>query len=182
MVSVASEWVITRGPDTAFEALFAAEYAAVVAIAFRVLADGDEAEDIAQDVFCQFFRQHKPNAPWARAWLHRAAVHAALNQIRGKKRRVRRESREAVERERFHTGETVSLDPQAAFERSERCREVRALLARLPRKSAAVLALRYSGLSYGEVAAALGVGVGQVGTLLRRAEAALRKEMNDETP
>jgi RNA polymerase sigma factor (sigma-70 family) len=182
MASIVSEWVTTRGPDAAFEALFAAEYPAVVAIALRVLADADEAEDIAQDVFCQFFRQHKPDASWARAWLHRAAVHAALNQIRGKKRRARRESQEALERGRFQGAATVSLDPQTAVERSEQCREVRAALARLPRKSAAVLALRYSGLSYGEVAAALGVGVGQVGTLLRRAEAALRKEMNDETP
>jgi RNA polymerase sigma factor (sigma-70 family) len=182
MASVASEWVITRGPDTAFEALFAAEYAAVVAIAFRVLADGDEAEDIAQEVFCQFYRQHSPNVPWARAWLHRAAAHAALNYIRGSKRRARRESQEAVERERFQAGATVSLDPQTAYERSEQCREVRAALARLPQKSAAVLALRYSGLSYGEVAAALDVGVGQVGTLLRRAEAALRKEMKHATP
>jgi len=59
---------------------------------------------------------------------------------------------------------------------------VRAALGRLPAKSAAVLALRYSGLSYAETAAALGVNVGQVGTLLRRAEAALRKEMTHATP
>jgi RNA polymerase sigma-70 factor (ECF subfamily) len=39
-----------------------------------------------------------------------------------------------------------------------------------------VLVLRYSGLSYAEVGQALGVGTGQVGTLLRRAEAALKKE------
>ena len=51
-----------------------------------------------------------------------------------------------------------------------------------PARSAAVLALRYSGLSYAEVAAALGVGVGQVGTMLRRAEAALRKEITNATP
>lgn len=182
MASVASEWVITRDQETAFESLFAAEYATVVAIAFRVLADGHEAEDIAQDVFCQFYRQHSPDVPWARAWLRRATVHAALNHIRRTKRRARRETQEAIERDRFAPGATVSLDPQAAFEQSERRREVRAALARLPHKSAAVLALRYSGLSYGEVAAALDVGVGQVGTLLRRAEAALRKELQRETP
>jgi len=42
-----------------------------------------------------------------------------------------------------------------------------------------VLTLRYGGLSYAEVAAALGVGINQVGTLLKRAEDALRKEMID---
>ena len=63
----------------------------------------------------------------------------------------------------------------------EQRQEVRQALARLPKKSATVLALRYSGLSYAEVAAALGVKTGQVGTLLRRAETALRKEMTDAT-
>ena len=52
---------------------------------------------------------------------------------------------------------------------------VRAALSRLPRHSATVLVLRHSGLSYAEVADATGVKVGQVGTMLRRAEAALRK-------
>jgi RNA polymerase sigma factor (sigma-70 family) len=182
MASIASGWVIPRERDAAFESLFAAEYGTVVAIAFRVLADAHGAEDIAQDVFCQFYRHHSSEVPWAGAWLHRAAVNTALNQIRRTKRRTHRESQEAMERGRLQTGATFALDPQAAVEEAERSREVRAALARLPQKSARVLALRYSGLSYGEVAAALDVGVGQVGTLLRRAEAALRKEIQRETP
>jgi RNA polymerase sigma factor (sigma-70 family) len=180
MATIASGWVIPREHDAAFESLFAAEYTTVVAIALRVLADAHEAEDIAQDVFCQFYRHHSPDVPWAGAWLHRAAVNTALNHIRRTKRRSRRESQEAVERDRLQITATSSLDPQAAFELSERAQEVRVALARLPQKSAKVLALRYSGLSYGEVAAALDVGIGQVGTLLRRAEAALRKEIQRE--
>ena len=64
------------------------------------------------------------------------------------------------------------------LEVSEDRRVVRAALARLAPKPGAVLVLRASGLSYAEVAQALGVGTGQIGTLLRRAEAALRKEVN----
>jgi len=45
-----------------------------------------------------------------------------------------------------------------------------------------VLVLRSSGLSYAEVAEAIGVNTGQIGTLLRRAENALRKEVNRESP
>ncbi len=44
-----------------------------------------------------------------------------------------------------------------------------------------MLALRYSGLSYAEVAQAMAVQVNQVGTILRRAEEALRKEITCET-
>jgi DNA-directed RNA polymerase specialized sigma24 family protein len=40
------------------------------------------------------------------------------------------------------------------------------------------LVLRHSGLSYAEVAAALHLSPGSVGTTVRRAESALRKEMD----
>ncbi|MGH7777999.1 MAG: sigma-70 family RNA polymerase sigma factor, partial [Candidatus Dormibacterales bacterium] len=73
-------------------------------------------------------------------------------------------------------------DPELEVVEAERRRAVRRALARLPESSTTVLALRYSGLSYAEVAAAMGVGIGQVGTRLRRAEAALRKEMEHATP
>ena len=54
---------------------------------------------------------------------------------------------------------------------------VRSALARLPRKQAVALVLRHSGLSYAEVAAALDLSPTSVGTTVRRAEAALRKEL-----
>ena len=57
-------------------------------------------------------------------------------------------------------------------------RSVRAALARLPRKQAVALVLRHSGLSYADVAAALDMTTGSVGTTVRRAESALRKELN----
>jgi RNA polymerase sigma-70 factor (ECF subfamily) len=170
-----------------FEELFVAEYARVVAIANRVLADPHEAEDVAQEVFTQFHRRHVPDrrapvAPFAASWLHAAAVHTALNVVRGRRRRAQREAAEASAFQRLQAGASAALDPQRALEEGEQRREVRAALARLKPKMAAVLALRYSGLSYAEVAAALGVRTGQVGTLLHRAEAALRKELGRATP
>jgi RNA polymerase sigma-70 factor (ECF subfamily) len=74
-----------------------------------------------------------------------------------------------------------NADPQKLLEVNEDRRLVRQALARLAPRPAAVLVLRASGLSYAEVAQALGVGIGQVGTLLRRAEAALRKEVGRGT-
>jgi len=140
-----------------------------------------EAEDVAQEVFCSFYRQHSPDAPYAAPWLHRAAAHTALNTIRGKKRRRQREQAEAISNERLQVEAAISLDPQRAVEQAERQREVRTAMAKLSEKSAAVLAMRYSGLSYAEIAAALDVKTGQIGTLLRRAEEALRKELSYET-
>jgi RNA polymerase sigma-70 factor (ECF subfamily) len=160
-----------RSDDEAFEALFTAEYARVVGIANRVLGDSQEAEDVAQQVFIDFHRLHSASAEYAPAWLHRAAAHAALNQLRAARRRRRRELAQGNEQS------DRTVDPEAQVELDEERRRLRQALGRLAPKPAAVLVLRASGLSYAEVAQALGVGIGQVGTLLRRAESALRKEV-----
>jgi RNA polymerase sigma-70 factor (ECF subfamily) len=157
----------------AFERLFRAEYARVVAIAHRVLADQAEAEDVAQDVFLSFYRAHPAEAPYAPAWLHAAAAHAALNALRARDRRTRREVTQAVALQA-----ATADDPAESAATSETREEVRAILARLPERSAAMLALRYAGLSYAEIASALDVRASSVGTLLRRAEDAFRRELS----
>jgi RNA polymerase sigma-70 factor (ECF subfamily) len=158
-----------------FERLFKDEYSRVVAIANRVLADRQEAEDVAQEVFVDLHRLHRADAPYAAPWLHRAAANTALNVVRSRNRRARREANYGA------LDVPRSVDPADVVEVAEQRRIVRMALARLPRKSGAVLALRYGGLSYAEVAQALGVNIGQIGTLLRRAEAALRREVERGT-
>src|SRR2546423_15201668 len=78
-------------PEEPFDRLFLAEYGKVVAVAHRVLADRAEAEDVAQEVFMDFHRKQRPTATYASGWLYRAAVHTALNRIRSRRRRQRRE-------------------------------------------------------------------------------------------
>src|SRR5437660_2216746 len=164
-----------RSDDEAFESLFRTEYPRVVGIAHLSLDDPHEAEDVAQDIFIDFHRLHTATAQYAPAWLHRAAAHASLNRLRGARRRQKREVAQALEE-----GERM-LDPEKQIEVDEDRRQVRAALGRLAPKPAAALAMRASGLSYAEVAQARGVGIGQVGTLLRRAETALRKEVSRGT-
>lgn len=163
------------GPERSdpFDALFRSEYPRVVSVANRVLGDPAEAEDVAQEVFWDLHRRHPEGLPLAGRWLHSAAVHTALNRLRSRRRRERRE--DLAERDR-HSGELA--DPERLHLREAERRQVRSALAALPERKAAVLALRYSGLSYAEVGAALGVKPGQVGTLLRRAEAELAKELD----
>jgi RNA polymerase sigma factor (sigma-70 family) len=141
----------------------------VVGVAARVLGSRDEAEDVAQEVFLTFGRSSVP-AEEAMRWLAVAAAHTALNHLRSGRRRASRE--EAVG---HHTDSPDVAD--AVVIRDER-RRVRLALARLPRRQAIALVLRHSGLSYAEVAAALELSPGSVGTTVRRAEAALRKELN----
>ncbi len=155
---------------SAFETLFRREYVRVVGIAQRIVRDADEAEDVAQDVFVAFYRKHPADAGYAPAWLYSAAAHTALNAIRSRERRGRRDTAHATARD-------VAVDPARHAEETETQMEVRGALARMDERAAALLALKYSGLSYEEIAAALGLRRSSIGTLLHRAEEAFRKEV-----
>ena len=151
--------------------IFRRNYQLVIGVAARVLGSRDQAEDVAQDVFLSFSRSSVLVGE-ARGWLSVAAAHTALSLLRSRRRRLSREETAAA------GGDTVVSDVADAVVTLEERSRVRTALARLPRKQAVALVLRHSGLSYAEVAAALGVSPSSVGTTVRRAESALRKELN----
>ena len=155
--------------------IFRRDYQLVVSVAARVLGSRDQAEDVAQEVFLAFGRSSVP-AGEARGWLCVAAAHTALNVLRSGRRRASREETASAA-----DGAVVSDVAEAVVTLEER-RLVRAALSRLPRKHAVALVLRHSGLSYADVAAALGLSPGSVGTTVRRAESALRNEVNSHAP
>ncbi len=151
--------------------IFRRDYQLVVGVAARVLGSRDHAEDVAQDVFLSLGRSSVP-AGEARGWLSVAAAHTALNLLRTGRRRTSREETAAA------ADDTVTADVAEAVVTIEERSRVRAALAQLPRIQAVALVLRHSGLSYADVAAALDLSPGSVGTTVRRAESALRKELN----
>jgi RNA polymerase sigma-70 factor (ECF subfamily) len=157
----------------AFERFFREHYPVVVRIAFGVTGDAQTAQDVAQDVFIAAFQRFGDpgDSDHACAWVRVAGAHTALNAIRGERRRDRRQQLSGTEVPPMGPEETV-LDQESRL-------EVRRALSRLPRRSATVLVLRHNGLSYAEVAEAMNVKVGHVGTMLRRAESALRKELQN---
>lgn len=153
------------------EMVFRRHYTAVVGVAARVLGSRSEAEDVAQEVFLSFGRCTVP-AGQAGGWLSVAAAHTALNHLRSGRRRTDREV--AVFDREAATVPDVADDVLTREARGQ----VRAALAALPRTQAVALVLRHSGLSYADVATALDLSPGSIGTTIRRAEAALRKELN----
>lgn len=168
-----------RGGDlpasTGFEEFFRTQYPAVVRIAYSIVRDSHLAEDVAQDVLIAA-QQRFPepfDSRHAQAWVKIATTHASLNAIRASRRRRDRQER-ALE-------VTASTSPEELAIESDEGRAVRTALARLPRHAATVLTLRHSGFSYAEIAEAMEVRVGHVGTMLRRAEARLRKEIDRAT-
>lgn len=163
---------VPSGTDS-FEAFFRRHYRPVVRLAQNVVGDVQAAQDVAQEVFLDAYRRFDDDYERAAGWVRVAAVHTALNALRGDRRRDRRQ--------RLVPGDGSASSAEEAVIVREARAEVRRVLAQLPHRSAAILVMRHGGMSYAEIADALGVNVGHVGTLLRRAESALRKEIDRAT-
>jgi len=150
-----------------FDALFHAHYARVVGMLGRLMGDRGQAEEIAADAFSKLARQSAASDSGGRtAWLYRVAINAGLDAVRSNARRRRRE--EAACAEGSLTTAPEALDHLL---REERCARVQDVLAALKPRDAQLLLLRSAGSAYRELAEALGVSAGSVGTMLARAEA-----------
>jgi len=153
-----------------FDALFLTHYQAVFRVAYRLAGTREEAEDLAQETFLRLHRspavwQGQENAGRLAAWLYRVVTNLAYNSVRAQSRRRRRE-------DRIMPATFASTDPaNVAQERMA----VRQALLELPERQVQLLLLRYAGLSYRELAEALDLAPGSVGSLLARAEAAFEK-------
>lgn len=158
------------GDELAFARLFERYWEGVVRVLVRLLGDAEAAGDLAQDVFVQLLRRPPDGSVPLRAWLYRVAINLGYNALRAERRRRHRE--DAASALEALAGQTPAEEAGRAEERDA----VRRVLARLPERQRLCLALRAEGLSYAEIAAALGVAPGSVGTLLARAERAFKAE------
>lgn len=156
------------------ERLYQAHYWPMVRLA-RLLLDGDEAEDVVQDVFVSWHRRGGATLrdPLAvEGYLRRAVVNVCRSSIR--RRMAVRRRQVALEAVAWLERRDVPSTEEQAQE-TARQRELLARVAALPRRQRECLVLRYwSGLSDREVAEALGVSVGSVKQHLSRATVALR--------
>jgi len=170
---VLSEPSPSRVDERALEEFIARHYPRVVAVASRIVGP-DEARDVAQEVFAQI---EGPALP-AAGWLYVAATHRALNALRSQRRRTERE------RSLFRLQSSLRAnepDPADVVERREDREVIRRAMSRIGDDEAQLLALRYGGLKYREIASALHLDVNQIGTRLARAERSFRREIQRET-
>jgi len=151
-----------------FEAFFHAHYERIARVIARVVGDHSRAEDLAAEALWKLWRTPRVHGDNAGGWLYRTAVRIGLNELRSGRRRLQYESL-ADNPPRPPTPE----EAHAAFEERE---QVRQILALLQDRQSELLILRSSGLTYDELAAALGLNPASVGTLIARAQQAFRKE------
>jgi RNA polymerase sigma-70 factor, ECF subfamily len=165
----------TRTSADVFEAAYLRHYSRVVAVLFRLTGDRMRADELANEVFVDLYRRGggllTQNEFELGGWLNRTAVNLGIDALRTAARRRKYEGAAAADR---HLG-GPSSNPLDDVLREESRRRVQAVLARLKAAHTRILVLRASGLSYSELATALKVRVGAVGTMLARAEAAFEK-------
>jgi RNA polymerase sigma factor (sigma-70 family) len=162
-------------PST-FEALFNEHWAHVYRVLLRLVGDPAEAEDLALETFLRLY-QRQPASPNGAGefnfggWLHRVATNLGLHSIRSFKRREYYEltvGKSALD-------ESPENRPTEILEGEEQRRNARSILASMPVRQAEILILRYSGASYKEIAAAVGIKSSSIGPLLLRAEREFEK-------
>jgi RNA polymerase sigma-70 factor, ECF subfamily len=168
-----------EGTESVFESIFLQNYARIVAVLVRLVGDRAQAEELADDVFLKLYRHPlKPSGQKGHnvgGWLYRTATRLGIDALRGATRRRRYEAEEAANTNEADDGP----DQFAQVLRGEKSQRVRAALARLKPVQAQLLIMRYSGLSYKELAGALEVKTSSVGTLLARAEDEFEKRYRE---
>jgi RNA polymerase sigma factor (sigma-70 family) len=140
--------------------LFNQYYGSLVRMLYRRTGDRDRAEDLAQETFARAVSA-PPDNP--RPWLFAVA----LNLVREDGRRASTRGRR-LELLRNEDGPRTPT-PDVVFEKNEEAQRVRAALAELKERDREALLLKAEGFNYDEIAEALGLARGAVGTTLARA-------------
>lgn len=168
---------LQAGDGASFEALFYRHYGRVYGILYRLLGNKADAEDVTQQVFLKLY--HAPERIHLErdeinlaGWLYRVAVNMGYNMLRSRKRR---QKRQAFWGRLWSLGQSNS-DPVSVAESNDAQAKVRRILADMKPRQAKLLLLRHSGLSYKEIAAALNLAPGSIGSLLTRAERAFTQK------
>ena len=159
-----------RGDHEAFDALAAAAYHRLYAIARRILRDGYAAEDAVQDALVRAWRDLRGLRDRDRfdAWLHRLLVHACADQTRRSRTRSLAAMVDSIDRP------DPSDDVARVIDRDEL---ERAFLDLSVEQRAVLVLTHYVGLPAAEVATILGIPTGTVYSRLHNGTKAMRASL-----
>jgi len=152
--------------DQSFEAVFQEHWSRVFGVLYRLVGNRAEAEDLALETFWRLYQHPPAHEDNLTGWLYRVATNLGYNALRALKRREHYEQKAGIE----VLDDAPPSDPSVEVERAQNREQVSRVLVRMKPRSARILILRHSGLSYAEIAAALNIHPGSMGTLLARAE------------
>ena len=153
--------------EESFVRLFRAHHPRLYRYLQRLSGEPELAADLVQDAFVRLYRRGSlPDAP--EAWL----ISVALNLLRNARSTGSRRHRllTVARAEEAHSDPLPPPDESATA--GDARRRVQSALERLPEREQRMLLLQAEGYSYRDIAAALALNEGSVGTLLARARRA----------
>jgi RNA polymerase sigma-70 factor (ECF subfamily) len=165
---------IRRGDGAAFERLFREYYDALVAFAAGLLRAPDGADDIVCDVFTALWERRTTWEPRSvRGYLYSAVRHRVYNALRDAKRTIPWDASAEGEATDMTTVPPLA---DAAVVRDEDIQVLRDALDALPPARRMAMLLRWrDGLSFDEIAEAMGISSNAVQLHLSRSLAWLRR-------
>jgi RNA polymerase sigma-70 factor (ECF subfamily) len=166
-----------RGELSAFNKLILAYQSLAFNLAYRILGNGDAAEDATQDAFIKAYRNlNQYRGGSFKAWLLRIVTNVCYDQLRHIQRRPT-SSLDDMAMDPDHAGRLVdhAEQPGAYALRQELGTMIQQGIALLPPDQRTVLVLSdIEGLSYEEIAQVMDTSLGTVKSRLSRARAKMR--------
>lgn len=171
--------------DQALEEAFRTHHTLVYHAAFRVTGNTADAEDAVQTVFLRLARRTDGigAAEASPGYLCRAAVNAALDLLRAK----RRQGAAGITGQREGDGAAEATDPAPLADERMRVRELRAALRRAlvelhPRAAEAFVLRSFEGWTNPEIARLFGTSQAVIAVTVFRARRRLRRELGPLVP
>jgi len=163
-----------QGDRAAFHLLFEAHKDRVYSIALHYGNDEAMARDVTQQVFLKLFTtisQFRKDAEFT-TWLYRMVANACIDEHRKRKRFVPFSPEIEVK------SMSAKGSQEEAYERKQVAESVREAIAELTPKLRLPVLLKYvEGLSYDEIAEALGCSIGTVSSRLNRGHKMLARKL-----
>lgn len=171
-----------RDTERRFAALYQAYYRPILAYAVRRVAPGEDAADVAADVFTTAWRRigELPEAPADRLWLYGVAQRVIAGRRRSARRRGRLTARLRADhgtRPLIHPAPGQPPAGQAGFRDATSDRVLAALGRLSPTEREALQLVLWEELSHAEAAQVLGCSANAVAIRVHRARARLRREL-----
>ena len=165
---------VGQGDPAAVRALVARKLPRLLSLAARVLGEGAEAEDVAQETFIRAWKQApswRPGGARFDTWLHRVALNLCYDRLRR-----RRETLLGSPPDRPDEGPA----PDRGLEAADVGRRVARAMQALPdRQREAIVLCHYQELGAAEASRLMGVSIEALESLLSRGRRALRAALGD---
>ena len=171
---------VKKGDQEAFRLLIEAHQSRVIGTVAKMLGDATDSEDNAQQVFIRVWKsagRYQPTAKFT-TWLFKITRNLVFNELRRRKRHPAAHLEQKEEESSFQAADLSTPSPASTMIDSELQAAIQRAIDSLPEaQRMAIVLRRYEEMSYEDIADVLKLSVPAVKSILFRARADLRVQL-----